>query len=75
MRVPILAETHEIKLYDVSDCLSQNNTLDLMYQTQLMQSVIAGYFGGYSAKMQDVGRKETSRMGAALHRKLEAEKD
>ena len=75
MRVPILPETHEILLYDVKDCLSQNNTLDLMYQTQVTQSVLAGYFGGYSAKMQDVGRKETARMGATLHRKLAAEKD
>ena len=75
MRVPILPETHEIKLYDIKDCLSQNNTLDLMYQVQVIQSVIAGYFGGYSAKMQDVGRKETARMGSALYRKLENEKD
>ena len=36
MRVPILPETHEIKLHDVKDCLSQNNTLDLMYQAQVI---------------------------------------
>ena len=77
MRVPILPETHEIKLFDVKDCLRQNNTLELLYQTQVIQSVIAGYFGGYSAKMQDVGKKETERMAATLYRKVEveAEKD
>ena len=32
--------------------------------------MIAGYFGGYTAKAQDVGRKELGRMGATLERKL-----
>ena len=34
----------------------------------------AGYFGGYSAKMQDVGFKEIQRMEKSLNRNLEVEK-
>ena len=44
-----------------------------MYQAQVIQSVIAGYFGGYTAKAQEVGRKELKRMGTTLERKLQVE--
>ena len=33
-------------------------------------AVTAGYFGSYSAKMQDVGQKELKSMGLALSRKF-----
>jgi len=36
---------------------------------QASQSVAAGYFGGYSAKMQDVGHKELQRMEEGMHRR------
>ena len=61
-RVPILPETHEIKLYDVRRCCAGSNELHLAYQVQAAQAVTAGYFGGYSAKMQDIGEKELKRM-------------
>ena len=36
-----------------------------------MQSMMAGYFGGYSAKMQDIGTKELQRLREALERKVD----
>jgi hypothetical protein len=73
LRVPILPETHEVRLYDVRRCCGGVNELDLAYQVQAGQAVTAGYFGGYSTKMQDVGQKELKSMGLALSRKVEAE--
>ena len=58
LRVPILPETHEIHLYDVQRCCRRKNELDLAYEVQVGQAVTAGYFGGYSAKMQDIGKRE-----------------
>ena len=37
---------------------------------QAAQSLAAGYFGGYTAKMQDIGRRELEAMQQALERKL-----
>ena len=34
------------------------------------QAVTAGYFGGYSAKMQDVGKKELQRLRSSLDQQL-----
>ena len=73
MRVPILPETRGIKIYGVRNCLRHSSTLDLMYLTQVIQSMIVGYAGCYSAQTQDVGRKELARMGATLERKLQVE--
>eukprot|EP00959_Pyramimonas_sp_CCMP1952_P124790 2608944-Pyramimonas_sp.AAC.1 len=33
-------------------------------------ALAAGYFGGYSAKMQDIGEKEMKRLSATLERKV-----
>ena len=70
LRLPILPETHEetdeILLYDIKNCYGRSETLDLAYEVQVGQSVTAGYFGGYSAKMPDVGQRELRRMGEKL---------
>ena len=42
---------------------------------QAGQAVTAGYFGGYSAKMQDVGGRELELMQQALERKAGAHTD
>lgn len=56
MRVPIIPETHEkMRIYDVRRCCDATNELKMMYEVQIGQSVTAGYFGGYSTKMQCVG--------------------
>jgi hypothetical protein len=74
LRLPIQAETHEVMLFDVrrEACLGN----DILEQAADMQSAMAaqaGYFGGYTAKMQPVGALETRRMGEALDRKIERE--
>jgi len=56
LRVPILPETHEVRLYDVQRSCGGVDKLDLAYQVQVGQAAVAGYFG-YTAKMQDVGKK------------------
>ncbi len=72
-RMPILPGTHEVLLYDVRRCCGRASALELAYQVQASQSLAAGYFGGYSAKMQEIGHKELERMEASLCRKLEVE--
>ncbi len=47
----------------------------MTYDMQAGQAVTAGYFGGYSAKMQDVGGKELELMQQALERKAGAHTD
>ena len=42
----------------------------MTYNMQAGQSMAAGYFGGYSAKMQDVGQKELQRMEQAMERTM-----
>ena len=37
----------------------------MLYDMQAGQAVTAGYFGGYSAKMQDIGVKELQRIREA----------
>ena len=57
-RLPIIPETHEhMLLFDVrrQSCCSGVSSLQMTYDMQAGQAVTAGYFGGYSAKMQDVG--------------------
>ena len=41
---------------------------------QAGQSVAAGYFGGYSAKMQDIGNKELDRLRESIERKVASSK-
>ena len=71
MKLPIIPETHEkISLFDISrqTCCDGVSDLDLFYQTQATQAMAAGYFGGYTAKMQDIGRMELQRMEKTLQR-------
>ena len=72
MRTPVLPETHEVLLFDAKRCCDKGNALELAYQVQLAQSVTGGYFGGYSAKMQDVGRRELESIYSSLGREIEA---
>ena len=37
---------------------------------QCAMSVVAGYFGGYTSKMQDIGQKEVKRLGVTVDRQL-----
>ena len=72
-KMPIVPETHEkTLLFDVNRhaCCSSDLSLQMTYDMQAGQAVAAGYFGGYSAKMQDVGHKELQRMEQSLRRKV-----
>ena len=57
-------------LYDCRWPSIAQQTADLL----AAQSLAAGYFGGYTAKMQDVGRREIQAMEQALERKLTSDK-
>ena len=46
----------------------------MTYDMQAGQSVAAGYFGGYSAKMQEIGTKELTRLREAIERKVAGSK-
>ena len=67
-RMPIIPETHEEALKPA--CCNRSSSLQMTYDMQAGQAVTAGYFGGYSSKMQDVGRKELNRMEKSLLRKV-----
>ena len=57
-RMPIIQETHEhMILFDVrtTPCWASVSSLQMAYDMQAGQAVAAGYFGGYSAKMQVIG--------------------
>ena len=68
-RMPITVESHENEKVLVYDC-TRTSMAQQISDLQAAQSMAAGYFGGYSAKMQDIGRKELERMGEALDRKV-----
>ena len=57
-RLPVLPETHEqTMLFDVrrgSNC-DMGDNVDMIYDLQAGLAMAAGCFGGYTAKMQDVG--------------------
>ena len=76
-RVPIIPETHDVKMkvFDLkkSTCVSAVCTLNMLYDLQAAQSMAAGYFGGYSSKMQDIGGKELQRLRESLERKVDRE--
>lgn len=71
----IVPETHETFTYDVkrTHCCTASDISQLAFDLQASQAAAAGYFGGYTSKMQDVGEKELSRMRDSLYRKLETE--
>ena len=75
-RVPIQTEIHEVLLYDVQrqpSCGSRS-THDQALDMQAVMAAIAGYFGGYTSKMQPIGERETRLMREAAERKVEGEK-
>jgi hypothetical protein len=75
LRLPIQEETHEklpIEVKRHALC----GSLEPYEQARDMQEVmaaIAGYFGGYSSKMQSIGEKETKQLREAAQRKIEEE--
>ena len=75
-RLPILEETHErTPLFDVTrnSCCSHHDLPEMLYDLQAGLAMAAGYFGGYTSKMQDIGHRELGRMRESLARKVTAE--
>ena len=67
-RCPIIPATHEkVEIFNGrrQACCACSSSLQMTYDMQAGQAVTAGYFGGYSAKMQDIGAKELQRIREA----------
>ena len=61
-------------MYDVKRCCGSRSELGLAYEVQIGQAVTSGYFGGYSAKMQDIGQREVLTLQKGIVRKAAVEK-
>ena len=73
-KLPVMPETKEVFLFDVRHSAScGDNSLVQVWDMQAGLAAAAGYFGGYTSKMQDIGVKELKRMHETLMRKLEVE--
>ena len=58
-RLPLQAETHEqVGASQQAACISSLGTVQLTFDMQAGQAAAAGYFGGYTAKMEEMGKKE-----------------
>ena len=71
--MPITPETHEnMLLFDVRprNCFNSLDSLEMTYDMQAGQAMIAGYFGGYTAKMQELGVLDVRRIRESLDRKI-----
>ena len=64
LRLPIQDETLEVCLYDVKrhQHCGQRNLREQAFDMQAAMATQAGYIGGYAAKMQHVGERETRKM-------------
>ena len=49
--------------------------LDLAYDVQAGQAATAGYFGGYTAKMQPVGKKDLLSLEQSVLRRLDLDQE
>ena len=74
-RVPIQQETHEVLLFDIQrhpQCGSRD-PLDQALDMQSVMAAIAGYFGGYTSKMQPIGERQVQQIREATERKVQGE--
>ena len=74
-RAPIQSETHEELPSDVHQHV-HCGIRSLKEQASDMQSVmaaLAGYFGGYTSKMQPIGERETKQLREATQRRVAGE--
>ena len=74
-RVPIQEETHEVLLFDIKrhpNCGSRD-PLDQALDMEAAMAAIAGYFGGYTSKMQPIGERQTKQLREATERKVQGE--
>ena len=75
-RVPIQQETHEVLLFDIKrhpKCGSRD-PLDHALGMQAVMAAIAGYFGGYTSKMQPIGERQIKQLREAIERRVAGDK-
>ena len=75
-RVPIQEETHEVLLFDIKrhpNCGSRD-PLDQALDMQAVMATIAGYFGGYTSKMQPIGERQIKQLREAIERRVAGNK-
>ena len=75
-RVPIQKETHDTSLMDIKrhpSCGSRN-PFDQALDMQAVMAAIAGYFGGYTSKMQPIGERQIKQLREAIERKVAGDK-
>ena len=75
-RVPIQKETHEVLLFDIKrhpNCGSRD-PLDQALDMQAVMAAIAGYFGGYTSKMQPIGERQIKQLREAIERRVAGDK-
>jgi hypothetical protein len=72
LRLPILKETHEVLPEGVQKhpLCGTKTTSEQARDMQQVMAAIAGYFGGYTSKMQSIGEKETRQLREAAQRKI-----
>ena len=71
-RVPIQKETHDTSLMDIKrhpSCGSRN-PFDQALDMQAVMAAIAGYFGGYTSKMQPIGERQIKQLREGIERKV-----
>jgi hypothetical protein len=75
LRLPILKETHEVLPDNMQKhpLCGTKTTSEQARDMQQVMAAIAGYFGGYTSKMQSIGEKETRQLREAAQRKISAE--
>jgi hypothetical protein len=75
LRLPILKETHEVLLTGVRmhPLRGKRSASEQASDMPQVMTAIAGYFGGYTSKMQSIGEKETRQLREAARRKISAE--
>ena len=63
-------------LYDVRRhrCGKDSDPQEQAYDMHIALATAAGYFGGYTSKMQLIGQREVRLLGQCLKRKLEVER-
>ena len=70
-RLQITTTSHEMYIYDVNraSCVSSTSVNQQNSDLQAAMSAAAGYFGGYTAKEQPIGAKETRMLGVSMEHK------
>ena len=75
-RLPMMDETRQCLLFDIKrhPYCGTRDTRDQAADMHAVMAAFAGYWGGYTSKMQCIGERETRQLREAAQRKVEGEK-